>query len=132
MEDLMEAEAAAAAAAEDVRLVRPALAAFLQNSVKLDRRELLILVVPPAFLVDETDDKDFPELLELELLNSSCDDLVRWNGMGEGIGVGMGEGNSLIGDKHFEKLNPGTSSVMVGAPLLIDEFSVNMASPLHS
>ena len=72
------------------------------------------------------------ELLELELLNSSCDDLVRWNGMGEGIGVGMGEGNSLIGDKHFEKLNPGTSSVMVGAPLLIDEFSVNMASPLHS
>ena len=38
-------------------------------------------------------------------------------GMGEGIGVGIGEGNSLIGDKHFPKLKPGTSSVIVGAPL---------------
>ena len=35
-------EAAAAVAAVDVRRGRPALAAFLQNSVKLDRRELLI------------------------------------------------------------------------------------------
>ena len=42
MDDLMAASAAAADLAEDVRLVRPALAAFLQNSVKLDRRELLI------------------------------------------------------------------------------------------
>ena len=38
-------------------------------------------------------------------------------GIGEGIGVGIGEGNSLMGDKHFPKLKPGTSSVIVGAPL---------------
>lgn len=35
--------------------------------------------------------------------------------MGEGIGVGIGEGNSLMGDKHLLKLKPGTSKVMVGA-----------------
>ena len=34
--------------------------------------------------------------------------------MGEGMGVGMGEGNSLIGDKHLPKAKLGTSKVMVG------------------
>ena len=56
-----------------------------------------------------------------------------WNGIGEGIGVGIGEGNSLIGDKHFPKLKPGTSKVMVGAPPfppLSDP--VNRLSPLPS
>ena len=62
-------EAAADVAAADVRRGLPAFAAFLQNSVKLDRRELLTVLA--AFLL-ELEDTDFPvELLELELLNSS-------------------------------------------------------------
>ena len=39
--------------------------------------------------------------------------------MGEGMGVGMGEGSSLMGERHFPKLNPGTSRVMVGALLAL-------------
>ena len=38
--------------------------------------------------------------------------------MGEGIGVGIGDGNSLIGDKHFPKAKFGTSNVMVGFALV--------------
>lgn len=44
--------------------------------------------------------------------------------MGDGIGVGIGDGNSLIGDKHFPK-KPifGTSNVMVGFALVPIAFS---------
>ena len=32
------------------------------------------------------------------------------------MGVGMGEGNSLMGERHFPKEKVGTSKVMVGFP----------------
>ena len=67
---------AAVEAAPEVRRGRPALAAFLQNSVKLDRRELLVFPFPPFSFLLEFEHIDLPELLELELLISSCDDLV--------------------------------------------------------
>ena len=38
-------------------------------------------------------------------------------GSGEGQGVGRGVGSSLIGERHFPKLNVGTSSVIVGGSL---------------
>ena len=37
-----------------------------------------------------------------------------WYGTGDISGVGIGEGSSLIGERHLPNANPGTSRVIVG------------------
>ena len=53
-----------------------------------------------------------------QMLSSSCEGregtVDDRQGMGDMMGVGMGEGSSLMGDKHLPNWKVGTSRVMVG------------------